>query len=321
MSTSAEQVSRLLALVPYLQANPGIAVTEAAKTFKITPRQLMADLNVLWMCGLPGGLPDDLIEIDMDAAQEQGTIHLTNADYLTRPMRFSVDEAMSLVVALRAVAEVASGDTAVAVACALAKLEALVSNAESSRVAIRVASGDEQVRNVLTTAIAQGQRVALVYDELVRGETSTPEVDPVRIDLRDGAAYLQAWSHERDDWRTYKLDRIASVTALDVAVDDHGVPPQPVVGWFDGSGSKATLELGPRATWITEYYPSSSVEAADGGLTIATFPVSDPAWLRALLLRLGGQARVLQPAGAAADAVREACDALALNAAVFGEDV
>ena len=80
----------------------------------------------------------DLIEIDMDAAQEQGTIHLTNADYLTRPMRFSVDEAMSLVVALRAVAEVASGDTAVAVACALAKLEALVSNAEASRVAIRV---------------------------------------------------------------------------------------------------------------------------------------------------------------------------------------
>lgn len=72
-------------MVPYLQAHPDIGVAEVAADFGITRRQLLADLNVLWMCGLPGGLPDDLIEIDMDAAESEGVIHLNNADYLSRP--------------------------------------------------------------------------------------------------------------------------------------------------------------------------------------------------------------------------------------------
>ena len=58
--TSQEQVARLLAMVPYLQAHPGIGVAEVAADFGITRRQLLADLNVLWMCGLPGGLPDEI---------------------------------------------------------------------------------------------------------------------------------------------------------------------------------------------------------------------------------------------------------------------
>lgn len=319
MSTSADQVARLLALVPYLQAHQGIAVADAAKAFQITPAQVMKDLNVLWMCGLPGGLPGDLIEIDMDAAAEQGTIHLTNADYLSRPMRFTLDEVMSLVVALRAVAEVASGPTAEAVHSALAKLEALTTSGESERVAIRVASGDEAVRGVLTGAIDAGRRARLVYDGLTRGHTSTPEVDPARIDLRDGAAYLQAWSLERDAWRTYKLDRIVEATALEQAAEDHGEPPAPLAGWFEGSTS-VVLELQPSAAWITEYYPTRRVESAgtDGELLVAELPVADPGWLRALLLRLGGSVRVLEPVGAGQDAANAAREALALNASVFG---
>ncbi|MEL4505748.1 WYL domain-containing protein [Luteococcus sp. H138] len=322
MSTSADQVARLLALVPYLQAHQGIAVTEAAKAFKITPAQLMKDLNVLWMCGLPGGLPGDLIEIDMDAAEEQGTIHLTNADYLARPMRFTLDEVMSLVVALRAVAEVASGETARSVHSALAKLEALTTSGESERVAIRVASGDETVRSVLTAAIDEGKRVRLVYDGLTRGHTSTPEVDPVRIDLRDGAAYLQAWSLERDAWRTYKLDRIVRAELLELPAEAHGTPPKPVAGWFETNQASVTLELQPSAAWITEYYPTLEVHGSgsDGELLVATLPVADPNWLRSLLLRLGGGARVLEPAGAGRDAAQAAVDALALNASVFGTD-
>lgn len=321
MSTSIEQVNRLLALVPYLQAHPGIRVADAAHAFGISQAQLMKDLKVAWMCGLPGGLPGDLIEIDMDAAEESGTIHLTNADYLSRPMRFTLDEVMSLVVALRAVAEVATGETARAVGSALAKLEALTSRGEASRVAIRVASGTEQVREQLTRAINQQRRARLVYDGLARGRTSTPEVDPVRIDLVDGAAYLQAWSHERGAWRTYKLDRIAEATVLDQPAGDHGAAPRPVPGWFEGS-AVVGLELDPEARWVTEYYPMRSVNPSrrDGDIWVAEVPVADPAWLRALLLRLGGHARVIRPAGAGKDAVRAAREALELNRAWFADE-
>ena len=54
MSTSADQVARLLALIPYLQARPGITLADAAAAFSISQKQLMADLWVAFMCGLPG---------------------------------------------------------------------------------------------------------------------------------------------------------------------------------------------------------------------------------------------------------------------------
>ena len=102
MSTSAEQVQRMLVEVPYLMTNPGIGVDEAAEAFGITPAQLGRDLQALWMCGLPGQGGGDLIEIDMDAVEDSGVIRLGNADYLSRPMRFTPDEATSLVLLLSA---------------------------------------------------------------------------------------------------------------------------------------------------------------------------------------------------------------------------
>ncbi len=105
--TSAEQVARLLALVPYLQSHPDAELGTTADVFGVSTEQLLEDLNVLWYCGLPGGMPGDLIEIDMDTVAASGKIRLSNAEYLARPMRFTPDEAMSLVVALRAVRELA----------------------------------------------------------------------------------------------------------------------------------------------------------------------------------------------------------------------
>ena len=123
MSTSVEQVARLLALVPYLQAHPDADLDATAEAFGVTPRRLLADLEVLWFVGLPGGLPGDLIDIDMDAVDGEGIIHLSNADYLTRPLRLTADEALALVLALRTLREIAGPDQRAATDRALAKLE------------------------------------------------------------------------------------------------------------------------------------------------------------------------------------------------------
>src|SRR5690606_23950757 len=96
-STSQSQVRRLLSLVPYLREHDGVSLTEVAAAFNVSEETLRGDLNVLWMCGMPGLMPGDLIEIDMDAVDGEGVIHLSNADYLTRPLRLTADEALALV--------------------------------------------------------------------------------------------------------------------------------------------------------------------------------------------------------------------------------
>ena len=96
-----EQLPRLLALVPYLLARPGVRVSEAAAVFGVSEERLRKDLNLLWVCGLPGHGPGDLIDVEF----EGDTITLFEPAGVTRPLRLTVDEALALVVALRALAE------------------------------------------------------------------------------------------------------------------------------------------------------------------------------------------------------------------------
>lgn len=316
MNTATTQVARLLAMVPYLQARPGVPIAEVAEVFGVTKRQVLADLNVLWMCGLPGGLPDDLIEIDMDAAEGEGIVHLGNADYLSRPLRFTRDEAVSLVVALQAVSEMASGRLREAAESAASKL-ALVTG-HHDPVLLAVDTGDEELREQLLSAIEAGRRVRLTYDGATRGETTTPVVDPAAIQMRDSAAYLQAWSVSRQAWRTYRLDRIAELAMTGETIEDHGQPPQLPEGWFDASDGAVTLLLTQSAAWVADYYPMLAIDERQDGHLMVRMAFSDPAWLESLLLRLGDQASVLDPFGAGASAARAAEEALALTELICG---
>ena len=100
MTGARDQVGRLLALVPYIQTRKEVSVEEAAREFGVQPAQIVKDLNVLWFCGLPGLGMGDLIDVDMDAVEGEGVIRVSNADYLSRPLRLDSSEAAALIVAL-----------------------------------------------------------------------------------------------------------------------------------------------------------------------------------------------------------------------------
>lgn len=322
MSTSAEQVSRLLALVPYLQAHPDADLAETAAAFGVTPRRLVADLEVLWYVGLPGGMPGDLIEIDMDAVESQGRISLSNAEYLSRPMRFTIDEVTSLIVALRAVREVTGGAAGQAVDSALAKLATVAGAQESRRVGFAVATSESAIREQLVEAIAGARAVRLTYDGLTRAETTRPIVEPHRLSVRDGYVYLEAWSRERNAWRTFRLDRIAEVWPADGGIADHGEPPPFDAGWLEVRAEAAlvVLTVTDQAHWISEYYPVRSIEPVSVGWRVQLL-VADPAWLRTLLLRLGPSVLAVDPPEAAESARAAASEALALYQALPASDV
>ena len=59
--------ARLLALVPYLLARPGVRVAEAAARLRRDrARSCARTCELLWMCGLPGHGPGDLIDLSFE---------------------------------------------------------------------------------------------------------------------------------------------------------------------------------------------------------------------------------------------------------------
>lgn len=319
MSRSADQVERLLLLVPFVQAHDGITVKQVAKEFGITPRQVRNDLQVAYMCGLPGGLPGDLIEVDMEAVEADGVIHVSNAEMLQRPMRLRADEALSLILGLQSVREVAPPEIAAHVDSALAKLQG-AAGAAGDRSQVRVQGADDALRQTIADAIDGNRRLRLIYDAPTG--TTTRIVDPWQISSSDGYAYLQAWSEVPEEsgttgatpgWRHFRLDRIAEATLTEAPRQRHDTSPEPLTGWLDrvDTVAEVTLELAPEAAWAVDYYPMDLLATgADGALTVR-LRVAEPQWLRNLLLRLAGGVRRVDPPQAADSARAAAAEALA----------
>ena len=113
--------------MPYLLARPGILVAEAAADLGVSERQLREDLELLWVCGLPGYGPGDLIDMAFDGDR----VTITYDAGIDRPLRLTQDEALALVVALRMLAEVPGAHDRDAVERALAKIESAAGDAAS----------------------------------------------------------------------------------------------------------------------------------------------------------------------------------------------
>jgi proteasome accessory factor C len=315
MSGSTDRLPRLLALVPYLLAHQGERLADVAAEFGVSEAQLRADLDLLWVCGLPGHGPGDLI----DVSYEGDRVTLSNADTIARPLRLTTDEALALIVALRALADVPGLQERAALDSALAKLEAATgeAGAAAERVSI-VLETQERALAVARAALDQHRRVHLVYHVPARDETTERDVDPMRVLLVEGRAYLEGWCRRADGVRLFRLDRVVDIAVLDEPADvpAAAVPRDLSEGLFQPSAADetVTLEVAPSARWVVDYYPCERVDELPGGGCLAAIRTPDPGWVRRLALRLGDACRVVAPAALAEQVRADARAALAAYA-------
>ena len=316
MSGQEERLPRLLALVPYLQARPGIKVAEAAADFGISETQLRKDLQLLWLCGLPGHGPGDLIDLNFEGE----TITVIFDAGMSRPLRLTGEEALALAVALRTLAETPGLADSDAVHGALAKVETAAGGAVDDATVTVALDRTERLTPVLTRAVAEKRALDLRYYTAARDETTDRTVDPLRVFELDGHAYLEAWCRSAEGVRTFRVDRIEDVVLLDE-------PAQPPAGLelrdlaegvYQPAAEHllATLRLSAAYAWVADYYPPEEVSELDEGSLLVSLRVSEPAWVRSLVLGSGGQVEVLSP-GWLAESIRT--DAAAAIAAYAGK--
>jgi proteasome accessory factor C len=313
MSGATDHLPRLLALVPWLLAHPDTPVADVAREFGISEKQVRADLELIWMCGLPGYGPGDL----MDVVWDEDRVSLSNAETIARPLRLAADEALALVAALRALLGVPGLVETGAVESALAKLEAAAGGVVAGdEVGVAVDSvTDPQVVATVADALAASRQVHLTYWVPARDESTERDVDPIRMFTSEGASYLVGWCHLVDDVRTFRLDRVMAAKLLDAAAE---VPADVRrrgldSGLFepDDDDRLVTFDLEPQGRWVADYHPCEEVtERGDGG-AVVRLRARDDAWVRRLALGLAGHGRLVDPPELAADVRRAAQDALA----------
>jgi len=286
-----ERFRRLLVMVPYVVRNPGVSVADVRTRFGITRSQLVADLNLLFVCGLPGYGPGDLIEAFVDGNR----VWIRLADYFSRPLRLTAAEGLLLYAGARALASAGAGDEALE--RAVGRLERALGPDVLSRVSVELEGAGELA--TVREALFLQRRLHLVYYAHSRDETTERDVDPWALFLSGGRWYLVGWCHRVSDERIFRLDRIRSVRLLDTPaevprdVDLSRYEALYVQGALDCA---VTIDLAPQAAaWVAESYPLESREPLEDGWVRVHLTAGGTAWLEKLLVRLGGQARVVDP--------------------------
>ena len=326
--SSVDRLVRLLALPAWVAEHPGASFDEAAAHFGVGARTIERDVYTLWVSGLPGGLPDALVDFDAEEFESR-RLRLTRPLGLDRPIRLSREEAVSLLLALRVLIGLLDADAEAA--SPLRRAEAAVSAllgpdrsgpaqppdapdrpgpAQADGAGSAQADGPGPAEDRVPTAgsvpaggggavlaavrraTARRERLRLVYVSAT-DERTERDVDPLEL-VSDG--------------------RILSAEPTGRAADPHPRPrprsaaPRRPARIADGE--TAVLHLEPSGRWLAEQIPCEEVvQLADGSLRVRVVG-RDERWLVGLVLSAGRHLRGVEPRSLAAAAAARARGAL-----------
>ena len=204
ISAPLARTARLLDLVPYLNTHQGIALKELARHFDVTTTQMSADLTTLWMCGLPGYTPLELMDLEFDS----GFVTIRNAETLAKPRSITFQEGVALLLGLDLVS-----------ASIPSNREDLKATAQSLRERISAKLGVPvhlQAAPVISTEIAieinqaieANTGLEIDYHSLYKDSVSTRSIIAYEIYELEGNQYLRAYCFSAQDFREFRLERI-----------------------------------------------------------------------------------------------------------------
>lgn len=206
VSTPIEQTSRLLNLVPFLLTHQGIDVETLAKHFGVTKGIILDDLNTLWMCGLPGYTPLELIDLEFDS----GYVTIRNADPLAHVRSLVGSEMVALALGLDLLAT-GSSDVSPEILERIKKLSDLIRVKIGGQISI-TDSGQSEKRALIERAITERSSVEIDYFSPHTDEVKRRTITPFDFIREESFEYVQAFCELAEGVRTFRMDRIVDIS-------------------------------------------------------------------------------------------------------------
>ena len=201
---AAQRALRTMDLVPYILENPGISTIDLAAKFSVTQKQIEKDLQLIFLCGLPGYTPYELIDLTF----EDGIVSIIEPQVLTKPRNFSSNEMVAIKLGLEILREINVNEPN-----KLDKISTLLQKVhrETDQDSVLLAKeiSSSPYYSVINTAISQRKQLSIEYQSVSKDQLSTRLIVPYNISMLNGNLYLSAYDMDRQSDRVFKLDLIS----------------------------------------------------------------------------------------------------------------
>lgn len=289
-TTAADRYRRILAMVPWIAERDAPTLEEVSAHFDITVKQLMDDLDVVLMVGIPPYSPGDFI----DVSYESGHIDLRLGDLFTRPLQLNATEALTILTSSTAL-RAAEADDSGPIARALTKLQVALGVPDGS-IEVSLGEADRATLATLREAVNHRRRIEIDYYSSNSDTTSTRRVDPTRLYATQGNWYVAGWCHQAAAMRVFRVDRIRRVELTAEGFEPPTDVPEATAFTAHDQMPRVAfdVEADTRLPWAVAR--PETVEDLPDGRRRVVFAVGGDATLARLALELGDGARVVDPA-------------------------
>lgn len=290
------RLGRLLVMLPWLMERDEVPIADVAATFRMSPDEVVTELELAAMCGLPPFV-DEMIDVFID----DETVFVGVPRLFTKPLRLTAPEGFALLAAGRTAMSLPGADRESPLGRGLTKLAAALGE-EPDDVGLVVDLAPTELVAEIADAARRCERLSMRYWTAARDEVTDRQLTPRRVFSEHGDWYVSGHDHRSGESRTFRIDRIETMEHTGVFDDptegaEPAAPGPTAVAWVvDGALPRVTLRLAPAARWVIERYPVDSIVDGDDGWAEARLAVASERWLERLLLRTGVDAEVVEPA-------------------------
>lgn len=274
------RTARLLDLVPYLTTHQGIAISELAKTFNATVKEITDDLNTLWMCGLPGYTPLELIDLEF----ESGFVSIRNAETLAAPRALDRAEALSIYMGLDLLSAELGGSNSSLVSEITNLQEQLRSQLISAPQVQIEASLASELRALILRAIRRRGWLEITYHSAANDQVTKRQVAPYELSQSGSHEYLQGYCDNAKAIRNFRADRIVAVSEI----ADQLWPSNQLAANDEAIEYEVKVHAASRQ--VLEVLPQISANSAT-----ATIQGYSAPWISRAILSLAGQVEAIAP--------------------------
>ena len=221
IDNAAVRALRTMDLIPYILENPGQSISSLARKFSVTEDQVEKDLQLIFMCGLPGYTPYELIDIVF----EDGIVSVIDPQVLDKPRRFNKTELIVIALGLQILIDMNKSDPSKSM-----KLHSLFEKIKklgsSNAVSFKASKTNSVFLDLINNAISERKLLIINYNSLIKDKKTRRTVNPQSVYFLNGNLYLSAFDIDIKADRVFKVDLIENCEIIDFK-DHESVIGQP----------------------------------------------------------------------------------------------
>jgi len=289
MDKPLARTARLLDLIPFILSHQGIAIADLANEFGVTEKEILADLNLIFMCGLPQYTALELIDLSF----EHGFVTVREPQNLDKPRKLNGEELSILIMGLDVLRTQITDPVKEQLAKDLQiRLRQLVESATANAI---LYADDRHLPYIETINKARQNRTALniSYLNTSKDEITTRRILPLEVFQQGDEFLLLTWCFLSRANRTFAIARILSCDPISVTLPDSISDNNPVL--LPGNAIVTIKFKYDRAALSFIENIQDRIVAIDQVSMIASVEVWDSEWILRNVLANAGHIKILAP--------------------------